>query len=66
MAIQRSGPTPAFYDYIITKALVPFYSSSVQQIANLGVSEWLYIPRYQRGITWNLENVKEFLILDQY
>lgn len=62
MQISRSGPTPAFYDYVTSKALLP--TSSVvghQSITSLGVHEWVEIPRYQRGISWEVDNVVEFL-----
>ncbi|MGA6840606.1 GmrSD restriction endonuclease domain-containing protein [Priestia megaterium] len=61
MPIQRSGPVPPFYDYVTNKALIPHNGANSQAIINLGVHEWMEIPRYQRGISWEIENVEEFL-----
>lgn len=64
MAVHRSGPTPCFYEYICHYALVPSkilpdelrnYIAPGQQI------NWVEIPRFQRGISWDVENVKELL-----
>lgn len=61
MPVQRSGPVPPFYEYVTNKALIPHSGNSNQAITNLGVHEWVEIPRYQRGISWEIENVEEFL-----
>jgi hypothetical protein len=62
LPVQRSGPVPPFYEYVTNKALIPHSGQSSQVITNLGVHEWVEIPRYQRGISWEIENVEEFLI----
>ncbi|MGN4740450.1 GmrSD restriction endonuclease domain-containing protein [Bacillus cereus group sp. MYBK227-1] len=61
MPVQRSGPVPPFYEYVTNKALIPHNGANTQAISNLGVHEWVEIPRYQRGISWDIENVEEFL-----
>lgn len=61
MPVQRSGPVPPFYEYVTTKALIPHVGTNTDTISNLGVHEWVEIPRYQRGISWEIENVEEFL-----
>lgn len=63
MPIQRSGPTPPFYDYVTSKALVPAQSPPNPELLQLitGQFEWIEIPRFQRGISWELDNVIEFL-----
>lgn len=61
MPIQRSGPVPPFYEYVIKKALVPHHHTNTQTITNLGIHDWVEIPRYQRGISWEIDNVEEFL-----
>lgn len=63
MTIQRSGPTPSFYEYICNYILVPNTnppSPQVQQLMGPGQQlSWIDIPRFQRGISWDAENVKE-------
>lgn len=65
MAIQRSGPTPNYYDYICNYLLIPNSgapSPQVQQLTAPGQQlNWIDIPRFQRGISWNIDNVKELL-----
>jgi len=65
MTIQRSGPTPSFYDYICNYALVPLHSAPSPQLKMLtGPGQqlnWIEIPRFQRGISWDVDNVKELL-----
>ncbi|MEH7158973.1 DUF262 domain-containing protein [Neobacillus drentensis] len=62
MPIQRSGPVPPFFEYVTSKSLVPHTNGNTTSIiSNLGVHEWVEIPRYQRGISWEMENVEEFL-----
>lgn len=64
MPIHRSGPTPEFYKYICEYALVPNGTAPSPQLLALmppGVRlNWLEIPRFQRGISWDLDNVREF------
>ncbi|PFI53290.1 hypothetical protein COI76_15740 [Bacillus cereus] len=62
MPIQRSGPVPPFFEYVTSKALIPHNNgNTTTTITNLGVHEWIEIPRYQRGISWQMDNVEEFL-----
>ncbi|MDP9702291.1 hypothetical protein J2T16_005268 [Paenibacillus intestini] len=61
MPIQRSGPVPPFYEYVTSKALIPHNGSDVSTLIDLGIHEWIEIPRYQRGISWEIDNVEEFL-----
>lgn len=62
--IHRSGPTPEFYKYVCEYALLPNGSPPSPQLSALmppGVRlNWLEIPRFQRGISWDLDNVREF------
>jgi hypothetical protein len=64
MAIQRSGPTPNFYEYICSFLLVPSKAPS-GALMNLVVpgqqTNWVDIPSFQRGISWEIEEVKELL-----
>lgn len=65
MAIQRSGPTPNFYEYICNYLLIPYSgppSPQVQMLVAPGQQlNWIDVPRFQRGISWDVENVKELL-----
>ena len=65
MAIQRSGPTPNYYEYICNYLLIPYSgapSPHVQALTAPGQQlNWIDIPRFQRGISWNIDNVKELL-----
>ncbi|MFF2019690.1 DUF262 domain-containing protein [Paenibacillus sp. NPDC058177] len=63
MSIHRSGPTPPFFEYITSNALIPYNTTPSQTTINLvtGQFQWVEIPRYQRGISWEVENVEEFL-----
>jgi hypothetical protein len=68
MAIQRSGPTPSFYEYICGFVLVPHTTTPSPQLMSLvGPGQqlhWVDIPSFQRGISWDLENVKDLLHSD--
>lgn len=65
MAIQRSGPTPSFYEYICSYLLIPFSGPPTPALMVLAVPgqqlNWVEIPSFQRGISWDIENVKELL-----
>lgn len=63
MAIQRSGPTPAYLEYIIGFALLPRHASPTQQLLSIVAPsfEWIDIPSYQRGIAWTVPQVEELL-----
>ena len=66
MAIQRSGPTPQFFEYIIGNALVPKRNPPPSEIINLTTYnfQWVDIPNYQRGIAWDISNIEELIISD--
>lgn len=63
MTIQRSGPTPTFDEYICKYLLIPHSGQPSPQVNQLigpgGQQQWIEIPRFQRGISWDVENVKE-------
>lgn len=63
MTIQRSGPTPNFYEYICSYLLIPHSaapSSALMSLVGPGQQlQWVDIPSFQRGISWDIENVKE-------
>lgn len=65
MTIQRSGPTPPFYEYICNYLLVPNTSAPSPQVQQLLIpgqqAIWVDIPRFQRGISWDVDNVQELL-----
>ncbi len=63
MSVQRSGPTPPFFEYVTSKALIPHHNTPTEALLNLihGQFEWVEIPRFQRGISWDRDNVEEFL-----
>ncbi|MED4461845.1 DUF262 domain-containing protein [Metabacillus fastidiosus] len=63
MPVHRSGPVPPFFEYITGYALLPTTVAPNQAITGLltGQFQWVEIPRYQRGISWEVEEVEEFL-----
>lgn len=63
MSIQRSGPTPAYWEYVVNHALVPAVAAPSSAVLATGYAglEWLEIPSYQRGISWTLAELEEFL-----
>ena len=63
MPIQRSGPTPAFWEYVVTNAAVPATGPPDQGVltASHAGLQWIDIPSYQRGISWTLTELLEFL-----
>jgi len=65
MPIQRSGPTPPFFEYICSHALVPLSSQPSPQILELvtpgQVLSWVEIPSFQRGISWDIQKIEELL-----
>ncbi|MBE3144916.1 MAG: DUF262 domain-containing protein [Planctomycetes bacterium] len=64
MAIQRSGPTPAFYEYITEYALIPQKEKPASDLfsaaAGLNI-QWVEVPSYQRGISWHVSTIEELL-----
>ena len=63
MAVQRSGPTPAFGEYLTKYVLVPKGTTLTAQSPLFGFHQlkWIEIPSYQRGVAWTRENVEEFV-----
>jgi hypothetical protein len=65
MSIQRSGPTPSFYEYICNYLLIPHTTTPSPQVLALTAPgqqlSWLDIPSFQRGISWDIEKVTELL-----
>jgi hypothetical protein len=65
MAIQRSGPTPPFFEYVCSHALVPLAAPPSPQIMSLVTPgqtlSWIEIPSFQRGISWDIQKVVELL-----
>ncbi len=60
MPIQRSGPTPNFVEYVSRYALVPYFNNgNLTAILNLQ-PQFIEIPRFQRGVSWNNDNIIEF------
>jgi hypothetical protein len=63
MTIQRSGPTPAYGDYLTRYVLIPKSQTlpSTSPIFGFHQVNWVEVPSYQRGIAWTRENVEEFV-----
>lgn len=64
MTIHRSGPTPAFFEYVCSYALVPSSPASPHLPSLVAPGQrvdWVEIPSFQRGISWDIEKVKELL-----
>ena len=66
MAIDRAGPIPPFWQYVAETILVPQNTPAAQNLLNLQTANlrWIYIPTFQRGISWTVDNVSEFLTSD--
>lgn len=60
MPIKRYGDTPNFYELLIQYSLVPEYTGNPpsSQVVHQ-TKEWLYIPNYQRGVTWDPKFINE-------
>ncbi|MEI6776559.1 MAG: DUF262 domain-containing protein [Chloroflexales bacterium] len=63
MAITRSPNLLAYHHYLIDKALVPISATPSQALVALttGDFDWVEIPYYQRGISWDSDKVDLFL-----
>jgi hypothetical protein len=65
MAIHRSGPVPPFYEYICGHALLPLFGPPSPQIKALlspgQTINWIEIPSFQRGISWDIQKIEELL-----
>lgn len=66
MSIERSGPVPPFWQYAVETVLVPQTAAANNNLLNLQTANlrWVHIPTYQRGISWVVDNVQEFLQSD--
>jgi hypothetical protein len=66
MPIDRAGPVPPYWGYIAETVLVPSTAPPTQTLLNLRTANlrWVYVPNYQRGISWQREEVEEFLSSD--
>jgi hypothetical protein len=63
MSIHRSGPVPPYWEYVAKSALVPDNAPPDQAVLQAGYAglTWIEIPSYQRGISWSLTQLLEFL-----
>lgn len=62
MAVQRSGPTPTYGEYVTRRVVIPTNQAASPQVLQLGSNiEWFEIPTYQRGITWTADQLDEFI-----
>lgn len=63
MPIDRSGPVPPFWQYLAETILIPSTAppnANLMNLVNAGL-RWIVVPSYQRGISWDTEQVAEFL-----
>ena len=59
MPIQRSGPTPNFYEYVTKYALVPnFNRGNLRPVLDL-LPQFIEIPKFQRGVAWDVDKISE-------
>lgn len=63
MAISRSGGTPPYFEYLINCALIPSSNPLSVGMSSIIIAnfQWVQIPRYQRGISWGIDEVEAFL-----
>ncbi|TCJ80607.1 UNVERIFIED_ORG: uncharacterized protein DUF262 [Bacillus cereus] len=61
MPIRRTAQEPLYLDYIVKRAIVPNYSTTSASILELAIYDWIDIPNFQRGISWDTDNVHDFL-----
>lgn len=61
--IKRTGECPAYINYIINNVLIPRREKPTDSFAKAIKYErqWIDIPRYQRGIVWDEEMLRELL-----
>lgn len=66
MSVHRSGPTPPYFEYLTSKALIPETEAPSKALLDVVTGEfsWVEVPRFQRGISWTTENVEELLQSD--
>lgn len=62
MPVSRVTTTPSYFEYIIYKALVPMTGVPSPALLNLRATNgWIDVPHYQRGISWTIQNMEDFL-----
>jgi hypothetical protein len=66
MAIDRSGPVPPYWSYLVEAVLIPSAAQPNQNLLTLQTAglRWIHVPTFQRGISWQTEQVAEFLDSD--
>jgi hypothetical protein len=68
MSITRQGPCHAYFEYICNSALTNSKEEklpdNIKKLLAPGTSYVLYIPAYQRGVAWELNDIKEFFESD--
>lgn len=66
MSLARDASIPTFHEYVTQYLLIPTevidLNSTFNGVLIPGQSlPWVEIPRFQRGISWELDNVKELI-----
>lgn len=63
MPIQRSGPTPQYLNYVTEYALIPQGGPASPGLLSVVTHnfQWIDVPHYQRGISWDLTTLQELL-----
>lgn len=61
MPIGRTSTTPRFLDYVTRYALLPNHNQA--NVGGVGalISEFIDVPKFQRGIAWDNDSILEFL-----
>ena len=60
--ISRHGQTPEFYDLLTSHSLVPESGINITNTLKYQTNRWLYIPNYQRGVSWKTTFINESFI----
>ncbi len=63
--IQRVGPIPEFYELLITQSLVPESNMPVGRNIFYQTQRWIYIPNYQRGVSWTTSFIDDSFLKSQ-
>lgn len=63
MSISRVATLPAYFNYIIDSALLPAFGGLSPNVVGLATADlnWVEIPSYQRGISWDILDIEDFL-----
>jgi Protein of unknown function DUF262 len=66
VAIDRSGPVPPYWMYLVEAIIIPNGAPPNQNLLTLQSAglRWVQVPNYQRGISWQTDQVSEFLDSD--